>query len=93
MNDIAAGHKAVDPFESAPSSDKREEVQFVNSKCMTCGAMGEWVLVIKDENGRIAQYSMFDVDHYEATDGKKGKGHKEFHHFTLTRNHAEVFMF
>lgn len=93
MSGIEVEDKAIDPFESVSVSDKREEVQFVNSKCMMCGKMGEWVRVLKDGNGRITQYTMFDVDHYEETGGRKGKGHKEFHHFTLTRNHAEVFMF
>lgn len=83
----------IDPFESVGGHNKREEIQFVNSKCMTCGEMGEWVLVTKDENGRIQTYTTFDVDHYKGTGGKKGGGHKEFHHFTLTRNHAEVFIF
>lgn len=93
MSEIETVSQPVDPFEAATGSNKHEEIQFVNSKCMTCGEMGEWVLVEKDEDGRITSYTMFDVDHYKATGGKKGKGHKEFHHFTLTRNHAEVFIF
>lgn len=92
MSEIDVSDKAVDPFGSVSGANKREEIQFVNSKCMTCGEMGGWVHVQKDKEGRITQYTNFDVEHYQETGGKKGKGHKEFHHFTLTRNHAEVFI-
>lgn len=92
MGEIEVPPQGIDPFSTAVMGSKREEIKFVNSKCMTCGEMGEWVRVVKDENGRITEYTMFDVEHYEETGGKKSKGHKEFHHFTLTRNHAEVFI-
>lgn len=91
MSEMEVSGRQVDPFDTATSGNKREEIQFVNSKCMTCGEMGEWVRVVRDDSGRLTKYTMFDADHYEATGGRKGKGHREFHHFTLTRNHSEVF--
>lgn len=92
MNEIEVSPGSVDPFSSATGPNKYQQIEFVNSKCMTCGAMGDWVYVERDKDGRITSYIEFDIDHYAATGGKKGKGHKEFHHFTLTRNHAEVFI-
>lgn len=92
MNSSEITQGNIDPFDAVAGGNKREQVEFVNSKCLICGSMGDWVHVTRDGNGRITQYTTFDTDHYAATGGRKGKGHKEFHHFTLTRNHAEAFI-
>lgn len=54
--------------------------------------MGPWVRVVRDKTGRIQEYSAFDVDHYAATGGKRGKGHNRFHFLSLKRNYAETYV-
>ena len=59
-------------------------VEFVMSMCKTCGENGAWVQTVRDGNGRITQYNMWDVHHSVQTE------HNKFHHFTLTRSNARV---
>jgi hypothetical protein len=59
-------------------------VELVMSQCQECPELGSWVQTIRDANGRIVKYDMWDVHHHDQT------GHKKFHHFTLTRANKRI---
>lgn len=92
VSDIEKSRQPVDPFTALEGANSERQIEFVNSKCLTCGAMGEWTQVLRDDRGHMTQYTDFDASHYKESSLDGTKGHREFHHFTLTRTHARLFM-
>lgn len=76
--------KAITGLPADGSFPSGEFVELIMSRCQECPKHGTWTQTIRDGDGRITQYDMWDVHHANQT------GHKKFHQFKLTRSNARI---